>query len=333
MTGAETQKHLRWRRSYLHRSGTNLNRRLGFQSVTAAGRYLFVFGSYPEAAYRKISTYVFDLCQKEWSEIVLEDAPCQRFGHTATLVDDKIYLVGGTHVGYLKDVHIYDIALNAWSECVVEKEIFPHIYTHTAHFAERFGKILVVCGITTEFGYSGNVYALETEKTLWTQCKPKGQGPTCYFHASCIGSNKIYVTGGLAPNQTQATMESVYVFDFSYGLRQCAWSSIEVNGFPYRIHYGGAMVYLQQEKILYLGGESLHPRQNFSALEGFLYLYDLRANSVEMIRERGAVTCSGHAPGKRRNFGLAQLHSKVLVFGGCDKEADPMFELDISPLC
>lgn len=320
----DTAKVLSWRQLKL---SVRAGRISGFHSVTAAGRYLFVFGSHPQENYTTICSHVFDRQDKKWSELTFAVGPCQRYGHSATLVDDKIYLFGGKSERYLNDLHAYDISLNAWTECDADPKP-PANLVHTAHYAESIRTILTVCGRTNNNKSAGQVYAYGIDMKLWTECKAKGIAPARCFHSSCISGTKIYVNGGYSP-QRVADPKVIHIFDFSQGLRQCAWSSIHMKGRLDRTVHGAALVYVSDKRLLLLGGHSGYG----SANDSFLYLYDLNSERILEIKPKGdTIRTTLGGPSLRRNFGCARLQSKILVFGGFETSMDPMYELDISAL-
>lgn len=322
-------KLLRWGQLELLRNSAPLERHSGFHTVTAVGRYLYVLGSCPlrTEQYTFISFHVFDLCQKQWSEVHLETGPRQRYGHSANLVDDKIYLFGGYQATYFKALHIYDLALNAWVE-VRNSQSAPYRVLHTAHFAEEIRQIFVVCGMTELGVTSGLVYAYGIETKEWVECKAKGQPPIRSLHASCLVGNKIYLSGGCDVDRS-ADPRLLHVFDFSRGLQLCAWTSITMGGQLSSFAAGPALIYISQGRMLFLGGETWgnHPF--------FMSLYDLKSRSVETITvNRGAnIRTSVNRPTPRRNFGVAHLNNRVLILGGYGASMNPIYELDITALC
>ena len=298
---------LTWRRFEVANASMPATRNLGFQTVTVVGADLFVLGSYPADGRSTLSMHVFNLSRREWRERNLRDKPRQRFGATTTLVDDMLYVFGGTYIGSLNDLHTFDLVVGEW-QILTLKNPPPPLFTHTGHFAEHLRKILIVCGVIQGGRrYSEDVYALDPDKKEWYKCVAKGRSPACGFHGSCLSFDKIFVVG---------------------------WSEIVVEGGTSRSNIGCSLVYFYGGGLLHLGGKrfSTGPTADID----FLHWYDLNEKTVSLVRYDSVhmdPACRGPGPTERRNFGMARVHDKILVFGGYQEKADPMYELDVSSLC
>lgn len=327
-----TAKVLPWRKLELSVGTLQANHDCGFHSVTPVSRYIYVLGSVPlhRDQYQYISFYIFDLHERKWSEAHMESGPRQRYGHSATLVDDRIYLFGGyDEIDCLNDVHVYDVSMKTWTEREVSVNS-PRLAAHAAHFVEGLSRIFVVGGIDDDIDCSEVVYAYGIEKNDWLQCKAKGEPPLRYLHASCVVGSKIFLCGGKA-DVGPSDPKVVYVFDFSRGLHQCSWSSIALEGQLERPVEGAALVYVSQGRLLFFGELSV-PNADESV---FTSVYNLTTKKIDTIVPNGdgKIKTTTDGPLPRRNFGHVRLNNRILIFGGYDTRLNPIYELDISALC
>lgn len=312
-------------------------RTLGFHSVTVVGRYVYILGGAPLDSLHTIRTYVFDLKLKEWRARVMHHGPSERYGHTTTLVDDKLMLFGGyiTAEVFTNDLHIYDIPLDRWTQLNPPCPLPPVLFVPTAHYAEQVRKMFIVCGVIVGGRtYSKDVFAINPDEQKWIKCKAKGKSPGRGFHASCLSNSKIYLIGGVSEDG-ELGGNVVHVFDFSRGLHACGWSEIRIQGMAARSSIGSSLVYFHGGRILHLGGKAFVSRQ--TQAKNFLHWYDLNSKKVSLVPHcdtdtAETVTCSGFRPTERRNFGLIHLNDKLMIIGGYKLPASEVYELDISSL-
>lgn len=326
------QAVLRWKKLEVPTLIRGVNREIGFQTVTAVGHYLFVHGSF-RLDYEKLSTYVFNLQLTKWTELTYKNAPSQRFGHVAALVDDKLLIFGGYRVdgSYGNDLYENDLSLRTWSKLNPTSPP-PRLFTSSAHYHEQWRKLFVVCGKTQANNLSDKVYALDPYGLGWTACIAKGQAPQCGFHGSCMSTDKIFIIGGVS-RTSELSGNEVHVFDFSRGLQQCVWSRVEVEGETARNNIGCSLLYFHPGRILHFGGKQFNTGPTGD--REFLHWYDLEKGTVDLVPyfRQASVSCTGPGPTERRNFGFVRLFDKVIVFGGYQERADPLYILNISALC
>ena len=323
-------KVLPWRKLTLSEDSDPLDHVCGYHSVTPVGRYLYVLGSFPLRIdrYTHIALHRFDLYEKKWAEVRFHTGPKQRYGHTATLVDDKLYLFGGKKRGFSSDLYAYDLCLNAWTLCAVESKPPGH-FVHTAHYSEELRTLFVLCGRTDYSKSSRRVYAYGMNTNQWVQCAAKGNAPQRRSHSSCKVGMKIFVSGGQM-HRGEVDPKAMHVFDFSQGVHLCTWSTVAMEGQLNRPVHGGAMFYVSEGRFLVLGE---HPGMG-NKEPAFMGLYDLNKLSITAIRPEGSgkVQTTANCPKPRRKFGYVRLHNRILVFGGYQASMDPIYEVDISAL-
>eukprot|EP00274_Cyanoptyche_gloeocystis_P007191 CAMPEP_0196667380 /NCGR_PEP_ID=MMETSP1086-20130531/65048_1 /TAXON_ID=77921 /ORGANISM="Cyanoptyche gloeocystis , Strain SAG4.97" /LENGTH=332 /DNA_ID=CAMNT_0042004705 /DNA_START=53 /DNA_END=1051 /DNA_ORIENTATION=- len=130
-------------------------------SVTKVGDFLVVVGGYSRSAmgvgrcFKEV--YIFDLGTLHWSQpIILGKAPQERTGHSATLVGNRIYVIGGASAGD----HCYN---DVYSLTIVSKDLLVWsgpLKTSGRKPSERCGQTLGLCG--SHLALFGGVGAGET---------------------------------------------------------------------------------------------------------------------------------------------------------------------------
>ncbi|CAG10604.1 unnamed protein product [Tetraodon nigroviridis] len=95
---------------------------LAYHSANFYNKELFVFGgvnpsSRPGEKSCSGSLYIYNPEFQLWYQPIVEgDKPLPRFGHSATLMSDKLIIFGGrTTATYLNDLHVLDLDTNTWS--------------------------------------------------------------------------------------------------------------------------------------------------------------------------------------------------------------------------
>jgi hypothetical protein len=82
-----------------------------YHSSTLYENSLYVFGGCDEKHSSKNSLFVLDTATRQWTRPVLRGpSPAHRHGHTATIVEDRLYVFGGMNRhGHFNDVHVLDL--------------------------------------------------------------------------------------------------------------------------------------------------------------------------------------------------------------------------------
>ena len=92
--------------------------KVAYHSATLVGKELFVFGGTLPNNKCSNKLYIFDAERMAWYEAPTEGAaPAPRSGHSACLVDNKLYIIGGWDAPEcFNDVHVLDIGQMKWSK-------------------------------------------------------------------------------------------------------------------------------------------------------------------------------------------------------------------------
>ena len=132
--------------------------------------------------------------------------PYASWNHSEAVINDKIYIIGGTTTGPpfepLLSMVVYDPNTDTWSST---KDIPRPVVTSEAVVVNR--KIYVIGG---DFeGFQNRVDEYDPETDTWTQ---KANMPTKRNdHSCCVLEGKIYATGG--EDDKYAVINSVEVYD------------------------------------------------------------------------------------------------------------------------
>ncbi|WP_413568370.1 Kelch repeat-containing protein [Bdellovibrio sp. HCB117] len=217
-----------------------------------------------------------------------------RKSHTATLVGDKIFVVGGgTATTAYKDTLMYNPSTNQWSP-LDDMEIGPRIF-HTANIA---GKYLVVLGGIPSPSNTASVHAtpekLDLSAYVW---KSEASMSVDRFipAAALLKNGKVLIAGGLSTTPTFVFQASSEIFDPSTN----TWSAAAP--LPAARVRSTATV-LASGKVLVVGGQDATGTFNSSVI------YDSDSDTWS----------SGPSMSHYRSAHTATLlpNGKVLIIGG-----------------
>jgi N-acetylneuraminic acid mutarotase len=140
--------------------------------------------------------------------------PKARGGHTATLVDKNLLVLGGQqHMGSGKfeyfsvDPHVLDTETLAWFQprVALGKSPAPRSY----HTTTRVGAALFVFGGQTEkkpgtSGVLGDLPVFDLVRMCWEKRDARGKQPRArYWHSAALLDGKLFVFGGYSGSQAR----------------------------------------------------------------------------------------------------------------------------------
>lgn len=151
----------------------------------------------------------YHISSNSWSKIDVdgEKAPVARYGHTATLVNDRyIYVFGGSDDkgNSLNDLWMFDTEKYQWSlleETAVLKDNTrpPPRNSHTTSLLNN--KLIVFGGSSQEVGSMNDLWEFCLTQKKWTEIKSGSQKPSAReMHSACVLLNDIYIIGGRHSN-------------------------------------------------------------------------------------------------------------------------------------
>ncbi|KAJ1147306.1 hypothetical protein NDU88_000187 [Pleurodeles waltl] len=130
----------------------------------------------------------------------VREVPYMRYGHTAVLIDDTIYIWGGRNdtEGACNVLYAFDVGTQKWSTPKVTGTV-PG--ARDGHSACVLGKNMYVFGGYEQLAdcFSNDIHRMDTGCYSWTLIAAQGQ-PACWrdFHSATIIGRKMYVFGGRA---------------------------------------------------------------------------------------------------------------------------------------
>jgi hypothetical protein len=144
----------------------------------------------------------------EWvSPTVTGRRPSARYQHAAGVVDNKMYIIGGNHIGrYLNDVQVLDLKTLEWSKVdkvpqsplSLQQRQSPYWFPPCAgHSLVRWGtKLLAVAGHSKEPVDTVIVRAFDTHTMTWTILDVYGKSPVRFASSSLFTTHSIVLFAG-----------------------------------------------------------------------------------------------------------------------------------------
>ena len=141
---------------------------------------------------------VFNIDTYKWHTLEVEGyQPSGRNGHTATLIDEKIYIIGGwlgSGPFAADDLHAFDIKAKEWTK-LEPKGISPGpCNMHTADAIDR--EIFVFRGGNGK-DYLNDLHSLDVDQLFWRKIEASGKYPPQRAnHSSAKIKHNLYIFGG-----------------------------------------------------------------------------------------------------------------------------------------
>ncbi|KPP73720.1 kelch domain-containing protein 3-like [Scleropages formosus] len=182
-------------------------------AAVAVGHKVYSFGGYCSGedyeTLRQIDVHVFNAVSLRWMKLPpvrtsgrehAREVPYMRYGHTAVLVDDVIYLWGGRNdtEGACNVLYAFDVSNHRWFTPKVSGTI-PG--ARDGHSACVLGKTMYIFGGYEQLAdcFSNDIHKLDTTTMAWSLVNARGT-PARWrdFHSATIIGTKMFVFGGRA---------------------------------------------------------------------------------------------------------------------------------------
>ncbi|XP_074166969.1 kelch domain-containing protein 3 isoform X2 [Sminthopsis crassicaudata] len=180
-------------------------------AAVAVGHRVYSFGGYCSGedyeTLRQIDVHVFNAVSLRWTKLPpmrssgqAGEVPYMRYGHSAVLIDDTVYLWGGRNdtEGACNVLYGFDINTHKWFTPRVSGTV-PG--ARDGHSACVLGKNMYVFGGYEQLAdcFSNDIHKLDTSSMTWTLISAKGT-PARWrdFHSATMLGNRMYVFGGRA---------------------------------------------------------------------------------------------------------------------------------------
>ncbi|PKC16592.1 galactose oxidase [Rhizophagus irregularis] len=241
--------------------------------------------------------------------------PGPRTSHTATLVGDKIYFIGGYNFSITlkeSDIFYYDGNKLAWVE--VNNQVsgqgadMRFRYGHTANIGGPKQDLIFIIGYVP----LSLVYQLDTKTNNVTTPMILGDVPTNDYSvamSSVTYQGKIYLFGGF-----DDINNIVYNQHIIFDTISLSWiDGSNVNGPPPRYKHTATLV---DKFIYYIGGMET----NIYASMSSIYRYNIISNTWSL---EVATLASGNTPGRRAGHSAVLVEGKICIFGGAYFDSSP----------
>jgi N-acetylneuraminic acid mutarotase len=260
------------------------------------------------ATWDQVSTGVYlDLNSSVWEMITPTGSTSLqlRKNHTATLLNGKVYIWGGTLAGgNLNTMDIYDIEKNEVANGGRSQE------ERVRHSATAAGDQIWYCG-----GFSDRmVTKVESYNTVTKLWEP---GPSLAVprqdHSGVYGNGKLFIWGGVVRLKTESgdpyevVTNSMEVFDVANGI----WSDGKLGGTARKNHSAS----LIGDKIYFWGGEDSQGN---------------KLNTIDVYDIKTQNWSSGVFGGTSRSDHMAFSSNGLIYFwGGTDQNSEAIHKMDI----
>jgi N-acetylneuraminic acid mutarotase len=186
--------------------------------------------------------------------------PYGRFGHSAVVYKDKMYVYGTGTSGTVEtttDIQIYDFSTNVWSRGASSPESLGR---RVHQSAVMYGDIMYIFGGNPINGTENGTNTLllyHLENDTWTEGVADTAGGSRSGHSAVIYKDKMYVFGGNINSQPYLT-NTVSVYD----LKNKTWTEGESDKVGRSRTNHSAVVY--NDNIYIFGGETSYYERIFS---------------------------------------------------------------------
>ncbi|KAM6298299.1 KLDC3 protein, partial [Thinocorus orbignyianus] len=182
-------------------------------AAVAVGHKVYSFGGYCSGedyeTLRQIDVHVFNAVSLRWIKLPpvwtnsrdhVREVPYMRYGHSAVLIDDIVYIWGGRNdtEGACNVLYAFDVNTHKWFTPKVSGMV-PG--ARDGHSACVLAKSMFIFGGYEQLAdcFSNDIHKLDTTNMMWTLISAKGT-PARWrdFHSATIIGTKMYVFGGRA---------------------------------------------------------------------------------------------------------------------------------------
>ncbi|KAG7557630.1 S-adenosyl-L-methionine-dependent methyltransferase [Arabidopsis suecica] len=155
--------------------------------------------------------------------IAVNDSPSARLGHTASMVGDFMFVIGGRAdpLNILNDVWRLDISKGEWSSQRCIGSEFPPRHRHAA--ASVGSKVYIFGGLYNDKIVS-SLHILDTKDLQWKEVEKQGQWPCArHSHAMVAYGSQLFMFGGY---NGENVLNDLYSFD----VQSSSWKLEVISG-------------------------------------------------------------------------------------------------------
>ncbi|KAG7032963.1 Acyl-CoA-binding domain-containing protein 4 [Cucurbita argyrosperma subsp. argyrosperma] len=268
-----------------------------------------------------VDNWRWGLAYDQWVALPVSGSrPSARYKHAAAVVDQKLYIVGGSRNGrYLSDIQVLDLGNLSWSSLKLQinpgvensegngglVESLPPI---AGHSMVKWDKKLVVLGGNLK-GSSDRimVHCVDLETQTWSVLETSGNVPIARAgHSATLFGSKIIMFGG--ENSSRNLLNDLHVLD----LETLTWDVVEAKLTPPAPRFDHTTAVHAENYLLVFGGCS------HSTFFSDLHVLDFRTMEWSQPQIQGDLVTprAGHA-------GITIDENWYIVGGGDNKNGCP----------
>ncbi|CAG8497930.1 4953_t:CDS:2, partial [Acaulospora colombiana] len=157
---------------------------------------------------------------------VIGTAPSARYAHTAALVDNKVYVIGGMNASsVLGDVSYVDLSSNSWNLINIPWQAVA------GHSTAVIDKYLITCfGFNNKLELQNDCSVFDTTNNVYVKSEVSGNPPPPRSYSSMVsqgsGHKILYIFGGL--DKSTHGYNDLYTLDAT-NLPILTWSPVSMN--------------------------------------------------------------------------------------------------------
>ncbi|MED6109042.1 hypothetical protein PIB30_029995 [Stylosanthes scabra] len=266
----------------------------------------------------EVNNWYKELAYEQWTPIPVSGArPPARYKHAAAVVNEKLYIVGGSRNGrHLSDIQVFDLRSLTWSSLKLKansgnddgsasQKTFP---ATSGHDMIRWGdKLLLIGGDSKESSDKLVVRYIDIETLQFGVIETSGSSPVARTgqSATLVGS-KVILFGG--EDMKRKLLNDAHVLD----LESMTWDIVKTVQEPPAPRFDHAAAMLGDRYLLIFGGCS------HSVFFNDLHLLDMQTMEWSQPQIQGDIVSSraGHA-------GITMDESWFIVGGGDNSSGCP----------
>eukprot|EP00761_Pharyngomonas_kirbyi_P004653 gb/GECH01004658.1/.p1 GENE.gb/GECH01004658.1/~~gb/GECH01004658.1/.p1 ORF type:complete len:948 (+),score=193.41 gb/GECH01004658.1/:1-2844(+) len=242
--------------------------------------------------------------QPHWEFIDVPGVPKERGFHSAVVVNDKMYIIGGDRkeVQYFDDIHSFDLRREVW-----EQRIAKLPSPRTGHTTTLYDGFIYILGGKNETGYISEFLRCPiSDLNAWQHVPAYGRNlfRRRGAHSASLVDHCLYVFGGIKHSQKQEKfkfLSDLLQFNFTRG----EWTRLQTYGTPPSPRAGHTTTVVK--KKLYIFGGRFQGQ-----LLGDLHEFDTRSMSWIRVRADGTI------PSARAGHSMCHASGYLVLWGGSD---------------
>ena len=312
------KQSFRWRQTRV--VGASL---LKNHTACAVGGRLYIYGGYSlRERLNHSTTLLLDCSSDQYTlqrlDMEGEFVPTPRNGHTANVVDDKLFVFGGWGGNSVsEDVYILDLILYKWHAPAMKGTRHSLLNMHVSEYVDYLGQIVCFGGGDGQ-SFLNDTTALNVRSMSWSDVKPKGFPPEERSNSSsCMQGHTMYVFGGW---NHRATLNDIHLLYLPENGIRASWSSPKIDEAKRPLHRVGAGFVSFRNKLVLFGGynySTLGDVQIFDPVKK-IWLQPSQASRKALFSSSDEVFhITGPTPATRSGHTFTVIANKyILAYGG-----------------